>query len=452
MKWIQELWVKFMIQIVTVVTLWVTYYVFRHLVPKKYRLHDSTIKRFLRDFGFIAGNITKNEDGIGETLQKSKNLFDYFYDIRARQQNTEYEFKLFVRDLTEEVTVHSNATFVTMILPRIESLGKTYSVHEIDAQHHCVRIEFEDLETKRPINLYLISVTNGQSDRVTYYANFACTKGFKYQTLTNHLFNLYENRLYLTVKHDILHAEKLDQEYNQKDYMVPETLFNNLRDEITSFKEKGIQRSYILYGAPGTGKTSFSLELSKQVCGKILKLDAKVFSDLASHQTKMIIEGLDCDFIIVDDIDRIMVSDLSGFLYMLESLKDFKNKPTLLATINTMKRMDPAILRPGRFDDIIEFNLPNEKQRATFFKDMMAKHGQTPTAVQLKELAKATDNMSHAFLKEFCLQLMIESNIDLVITKIKRRQKYLKELGDESRYEQDYSQDDEELSDTDEDS
>jgi len=442
MKWFQQLWIKLAIQAVTVILLWITYYVFRHLVPKKYRLHDSTIKKFLRDFGSITGNITKDDDGIGDVLQKSKNVFDYFYDQRSRMKNTDYEFKLFIRDLTEEVTVYNNHTFANMILPRIEHLGKYTVVHEIDSLHHCVKVEFDDPDSSSggTINIYLIKTANERNDQTSYHSSFAVSKGMRYQKLTNLLFGLYDNRLYLTVKHDLLLAEKLEQNFNQENYILPEKMFNALRDEIRNFRARGIQRSYILYGPPGCGKTTMSLELSKQVSGKILKLDAKVFSDLANHQTKSIIEGLDCDFILVDDIDRIMVSDLSSFLYMLEALKDFTNKPTLLATINTLKRMDPAILRPGRFDDIIEFKLPNESDRFMFFKNMTGKLGVEVPDLQLKKLAKATANMSHAFMKEYCLQLLVETDVDLVVEKIERRQKYLEQVGSESSYEMEYEE------------
>jgi transitional endoplasmic reticulum ATPase len=240
------------------------------------------------------------------------------------------------------------------------------------------------------------------------------------------LFSLFDNRLYLTVKHDELQVERLEQEYNQQNYLLPVDIFNKLNTEISEFRKRGIQRSYILYGPPGTGKTTMALELSKRCSGKILKLDAKVFTELSQRQTKSIIEGLNSDFIIVDDIDRIVISDLSSFLYMLESLKNFKNKPAFLASVNSFKRMDKAIIRPGRFDEIIEFKLPNTKQRIEFIMGMCEKMEINITPEDANKIAEETVGMSQSYLKEYCTVLSIEENVDAVINKIRNRQKYVK--------------------------
>ena len=181
----------------------------------------------------------------------------------------------------------------------------------------------------------------------------------------------------------------------------------------------------MISGPTGTGKTTFCLELSKKITGKIVKLDSKVFTDLSTQDIRGIIEGLDCDFIIVDDIDRIMYGDLSGFFYMLESIKSYANAPTLLATVNNIRKLDQAVLRPGRFDDIIDFELPKKNERIVFITNLLEKHNIEISNKDLELFADATADMSQAYLKEYCNQLRIELNIEKLITKINKRRKYL---------------------------
>jgi len=425
MRWYKKLWFKFVLEGVVTVLLWISYYIVRHVLPKKYRVNDSTLKKWMKDFSIVTTNLAANDDGVGDVLKKSQNVFDYFYDQRSRIQNTNHEFKIFIRDLMDEVDVHKNGTFTQMILPKLESFGDVKVIHEISALCFVVKMTFIVKDQPEPVNFYMMQTSNERTEYSTYDATFACSKGFKYYGLANLLFEMYENRLYLSVKNDILSAEKLEQEFNQEDYLLPQETYDNLLNEITKFREQNIQRSYIIYGPPGTGKTSFCLELSKKISGKILKIDSKVFTELSTNQTRTIIEGLECDFIIVDDIDRISIGDLAAFLYMLETLKAYKQRPTLLATVNNLSKLDSAILRPGRFDDIIEFNLPNKTGRAQFLKTMMARYDITHTKEELAQFVVETEGLSQAYLKEYCMQLRIEKDFHKLTSRIKRRKKYI---------------------------
>jgi ATP-dependent 26S proteasome regulatory subunit len=110
---------------------------------------------------------------------------------------------------------------------------------------------------------------------------------------------------------------------------------------------------------------------------------------------------------------------------MLEQIKNFSNKPTLLATVNNIKNLDQAVIRPGRFDDIIEFSPPDKLDRAEFIKKYSEKLGTPMKKTQINKLVVATDGMTQAYLKEYCLQFSIEGNVDKIIEKIKRRRVYL---------------------------
>ncbi len=418
----------------------IVYYVVRHLLPKRWRANDAMIKRWVRAASTITGNIAKKDDSIGEVLKKSHTIFEYFWDSTSSTKfNAVNEFKLIVRDLPEETDVHKDETFMRMIFPKLEPLGETKMIYEIDANHlifeHTFTMPEDSKDPSRVVKFYTLkTISEGIAVTTQPFGDtFACTKDFHHQHLANLLYVIYNNRLYLTVKNDWLSIDKLEQEINQQDYIMPEGLFDDLTTEINKFRERGLQRSYILCGDPGSGKSSFALEMSSRVSGKILKIDSRVFTDLSSSHTRTIIEGLESDFIIVDDIDRIGYSDVAGFLYMLESLKSYRRRPTLLASVNDIEKLELAVIRPGRFDDIIEFSLPNAKERATFISTVLSKHDTKLTQKQLQVIAKETSDMSYAFLKEYCSLYLVDPDFDKVIARIKRRKKYMRLVSDRNQ-------------------
>lgn len=422
-----RLWFKFAVEVVVTFLMGFAYYAAKHLIPKKYRIKDNTIKKALKDFNNLSSNIANNDDGIGDVMKKSHNIFEYWFQDRDREVNATVELKTLIADMPD-YTVHKSSAFVNSILPKLEQFATTYIVQEIDMSRNIVRMEFN--VGGREINFYTIRSSDEKvglfGGMTTFESVFACPANFHYMKLTNLFFEIFDNRLLFSIKRgDQLSIEKLEQEFNQENYIAPKAVYDDLVNEIMKFKNIGIQRSYILSGPPGTGKTTFCLELSKKISGKIVKLDSKVFTDLQSQDIRGIIEGLDCDFIIVDDIDRIMYNDLSGFFYMLESIKSYEHRPTLLATVNNIRKLDQAVIRPGRFDDIIDFELPTHEERKQFLVNMIEKFNITLTEEDKEVFSKATEGMSQAYLKEYCNQLRIENSMIELVKKITKRRKYL---------------------------
>ena len=70
--------------------------------------------------------------------------------------------------------------------------------------------------------------------------------------------------------------------------------------------------------------------------------------------------------------------------------------------------IDPALLRPGRFDKIIGISLPDETTRLEILK---IHTGKVPLAadVDLSQLARKTDNFSGADLAALCNEAVLSS-------------------------------------------
>jgi transitional endoplasmic reticulum ATPase len=85
---------------------------------------------------------------------------------------------------------------------------------------------------------------------------------------------------------------------------------------------------------------------------------------------------------------------LSQFLAEFDGIEELKGVLILGAT-NRLDILDPAVVRPGRFDEIIEMVMPNEKGREAIFGVHLAGKPVAKDA-KLKELAANTNGFSGA--------------------------------------------------------
>merc|ERR1719270_1099668 len=101
-----------------------------------------------------------------------------------------------------------------------------------------------------------------------------------------------------------------------------------------------------------------------------------------------------------------------------------KKNVFIIGATNRPDIIDPAILRPGRLDQLIYIPLPDDGSRRSILKANLRK---TPVAkeVDLDYLARVTKGFSGADLTEICqraCKLAIRENIDAEIKKEKERQ------------------------------
>ncbi|MCI4396152.1 MAG: AAA family ATPase, partial [Thermoprotei archaeon] len=75
----------------------------------------------------------------------------------------------------------------------------------------------------------------------------------------------------------------------------------------------------------------------------------------------------------------------------------------IIAATNRIDILDPAILRPGRFDRIIEVPLPDKKGRLEIFKVHLKKMS-IGKDVELEKLAELSDGFVGAEIKAVCVE------------------------------------------------
>lgn len=110
----------------------------------------------------------------------------------------------------------------------------------------------------------------------------------------------------------------------------------------------GINRSVMLYGLPGTGKTTLSHTLVSHFGLRTLKLHPS--GSLKLPYFLELLEALQIEALILDDFDQVEPDEK-----ILEFLEIVNSRLKLVIGIsNVLEGFDPAILRPGRFDEIIK--------------------------------------------------------------------------------------------------
>ena len=121
---------------------------------------------------------------------------------------------------------------------------------------------------------------------------------------------------------------------------------------LTKCMGMGYTRSVLLYGPPGTGKSTLARTLVDMMKYKSFRINVQSVDMLSSSVLYDAVDIFEPDAIILDDFDR-----AENQVNLLETLEYFQHKVKLvIATANDRNKLDEAILRPGRFDELLFIN------------------------------------------------------------------------------------------------
>jgi transitional endoplasmic reticulum ATPase len=175
-------------------------------------------------------------------------------------------------------------------------------------------------------------------------------------------------------------------------------------------------KGILLYGPPGTGKTMLAKAVATESQANFISIKGPEFlskwvgeSEKAVRETFRKARQAAPSVIFLDEIDSIVPARggsttdshvtervISQILTELDGLESL-NSVIVIAATNRPDIIDPALLRPGRFDRLIKIGLPDELARQEILKIHAAKK---PLAgdVNLEDLAKRTEKYSGADL------------------------------------------------------
>ena len=185
------------------------------------------------------------------------------------------------------------------------------------------------------------------------------------------------------------------------------------------FRQYGVKptRGILLFGPPGCGKTFLAKVVASEAKAHFIHVKGPellkgVVGESESKMRDLFVrarENIPC-VLFFDEIDSFAgargTSNESGskiltqFLTEMDGVEELKGVVVLGAT-NRLDTLDPALLRPGRFDSILYVPLPDRDARIALFGSEL-KNKLVEAGVGYETLADATDGYSAADIKSIC--------------------------------------------------
>ncbi|MFC4452781.1 ATP-dependent zinc metalloprotease FtsH [Deinococcus sonorensis] len=189
-----------------------------------------------------------------------------------------------------------------------------------------------------------------------------------------------------------------------------------------------IPKGVLLVGPPGTGKTLMARAVSGEADVPFFSVSASEFMEMfvgvGASRVRTLFEDARKSapaIIFIDEIDSIgrkrgagiggghdereqtlnqILSEMDGF--------DKSSSVIILAATNRPDVLDPALLRPGRFDRQVTIDLPNLKERQAIL-GVHLRNKPLAKGVDVEEVAKSTPYFSGADLKNIVNEAALEA-------------------------------------------
>ncbi|MFL5653701.1 MAG: CDC48 family AAA ATPase [Ktedonobacteraceae bacterium] len=179
-------------------------------------------------------------------------------------------------------------------------------------------------------------------------------------------------------------------------------------------------RGVLLSGPPGSGKTLIARALANQCEASFISIKGpELLSKWVGESEKGIREvfrrakqAAPC-IVFFDELDALAPRRAGGELdgqvgnrviaQLLTEMDGIEGREgvIVLAATNRAELIDPALLRPGRFDLVVELDYPNEEERAAIFAVHTRGKPLAPE-INMEELAQLTPGRSGADIEAIC--------------------------------------------------
>jgi proteasome regulatory subunit len=182
-------------------------------------------------------------------------------------------------------------------------------------------------------------------------------------------------------------------------------------------------KGVLLHGPPGTGKTLLAKAVAHETNAHFMRVvGSELVQKYIGEGARLVRELFDLakkkapTIIFIDEIDAVGASrteaNTSGdrevqrtLMQLLAGMDGFENRGDvkIIGATNRIDILDRALLRPGRFDRIIEIPLPDEKGRLSIL-NVHCRSLTIEDSVDLEAVAKLTEGKNGADLRAICME------------------------------------------------
>jgi proteasome regulatory subunit len=182
-------------------------------------------------------------------------------------------------------------------------------------------------------------------------------------------------------------------------------------------------KGVLLHGPPGTGKTLLAKAVAHETNAHFMRVvGSELVQKYIGEGARLVRELFDLakkkapTIIFIDEIDAVGASrtetNTSGdrevqrtLMQLLAGMDGFENRGDvkIIGATNRIDILDRALLRPGRFDRIIEIPLPDETGRLSILK-VHCRALMIDETVDLREVARQTEGKNGADLRAICME------------------------------------------------
>ncbi len=368
-------------------------------------------RKYLNVATDLLGKIPSGNDNTLTKVVKLLSIVDSF-DKKLGKENPLNSFFE-----TLDADSSTNAQFVDLFFST--PLKDTFDVRKISISDYVTVL----IATDKDIGtLYFVEYNWGPKPEPS--SDFWVTPGFNFEKALARLWTVYNHGIHISLKYEqrtgLPKTHYRDLKFT-KDPIIGSAVerLDKLIESHKQAQEAGFPRTYLFYGKQGAGKSTFATRLA-QACGKrTLRVDARGLTHTGANDLSFLISGLKPDFLILDDIDRIteMATALPMLLETLTDLKERHPSVTAILTANDVSAFDPAVIRPGRVDRVLEFQAPGGRDREVLLRGYLAEFGVSP--MNLAPFIKATDGLTAAYLREVVIQIKNSKDPKDVLDNIK---------------------------------
>lgn len=188
------------------------------------------------------------------------------------------------------------------------------------------------------------------------------------------------------------------------------------------FQRIGVEppKGILLYGPPGTGKTLIAKAVANQANATFIRMSGSELVHKFIGEGAQMVRDLFLlarerapSIVFIDEIDAIgsmrTHDGTSGsaevqrtLMQLLAEMDGFDNRGDvrIMAATNRVDMLDPALLRPGRFDRVLEVSPPDSDARFEIFR--IHTENMNIGSIDLKDLVNITENATGAEIQAIC--------------------------------------------------